>query len=44
MNNFYEKSNDSLNTLNDKISILDNKSFKTKKVLNEKKKLKMMKF
>ena len=32
MNNFYEKS------VYDKISILDNKSFKIKKVLNEKKK------
>ena len=37
MDNFYEKSNDSLNTLNDEISILDNKIFKMKKVLIEKK-------
>ena len=37
MDNFFEKSNDSLNTLNDKISILDNKIFKIINVLNEKK-------
>ena len=34
MDNFDEKSNDSLNILNDKISILDNKIFKIKNVLN----------
>ena len=43
MDNFYEKSNNALNILNDEISILDNKIFKIKNALNKRNiQLKMM--